>query len=181
MLPNHITKPTGSNAPGMGSTLYVAPIDWFLALQSPGAVSATPGDSVLIDTAHTFRVEDPTLGFVKIYCTTRTVEAMWEQVGDIDSEGINASVDAWSPGLNTALAEFMYMADSYVVLVPSIDCTSPEYIQLGNLCNPALKKGWKWKSGKGGGEGKKGFEIHFESYNDRPLIYTSTVTLAEQP
>lgn len=181
MLHTHINKMTGSTASGMGGWLYVADLEWFNVLQSPGAVDAAePGASVIIDTAHTFLVEDPTLGFVKMYCTTRTVEALWEQVGDIDSEGINATVTASHPGLNAPMAEFMYMSGNFVVLVPDVDCTSSRYLQLGNACNPALKRSWKWASGKGGGEGKKGFDMRFESYNDRPLIYTSTVTLAEQ-
>lgn len=181
MRPNHITKQAGSNAPGMGSTIYIAPVEWFLVLQSPDALGSVPGETVVIDTAHTFTTATPTLGFVKCYATPRSVEVLWEQVGEIDSEGINASVEFSSPGLNAPMAEFMYESGTYIVLVPDVDCSSARYIQLGNLCNPALKKGWKWASGKGGGEGKKGFTARFESYNDRPLIYTSTVTLAEQP
>lgn len=179
MFRNHITKPAGTNAPGVGNVIKVAPLAWIDTLAVPSG--SNPGDSVLITGNHTFLTATPTYGFVNLYTTPRSGKANDKQVGDIDSYGIDSTFEARSPGINYALAEFMAEQDEFIVLVPDINCITPRYKQYGTLCSPCLKRDWEWMSGTAGGSDYKGFTIKFDAYNDRPLWYTGTVTLAEQP
>lgn len=181
MLPNHITKQQGTNAPGIGTDLYFAPKAWFSTIAAPPALETTPGSNVVITDDHEFVVQSPALGFVRLETTSRSGSLMFEQVGDIDSYGFNAVVEAWVPGLNYALFSLMLQQDDYLVLVKDISCDVDRYYQIGASCSLALKREWKFETGKAGGEGKKGTTIKFDAYQDRPLFYTGAVTMAEQP
>jgi|GEM_PF-2307421 hypothetical protein len=181
MLPNHITKPTGTNAPGIGTDILIAPKSWFSTIAVPPASETTPGANVLITEDHEFVVQSPTLGFVKMETTARSGSLKFEQTGDIDSYGINAVVEAWSPGINLALFSLMVQQDEFLVLVKDISCENVRYYQIGASCSLALKREWVFETGKAGGEGKKGTMIKFDAYMDRPLFYTGAVPLAEQP
>lgn len=181
MLPNHITKPSGTNAPGIGTEILFAPKSWFDVIAQPPATETTPGANVVIIADHTFVVADPTLGFVKLETTSRSGSFKAEQVGDIDSYGYNVTVEAWCPGINAALFSLMIQQDDYIALVKDVDCANPRYLQVGASCSPALKRDWVFETGKAGGEGKKGTMVKFDAYMDRPLIYTGAITYAEQP
>lgn len=181
MLPNHILKPTGTNAPGIGTELLFAPKAWFETIANPPSTETTPGSDVVITANHVFITQTPALGFIKLETTARSGSLKFEQTGDIDSYGVNAVVEAWSPGINYALFSLMAKQDEFLVLVKDIDCAVPRYYQIGASCSLALKRDWVFDTGKAGGEGKKGTMIKFDAYQDRPIFYTGAVTLAEQP
>ncbi len=181
MLQTHLTKPSGTNAPGVANKIYLAPLSWFDELQEAPAVETTPGLNIIITTTHTFTVASPLRGFVEMYTTPRSAEFSAKQVGDIDSYGIDNVIEAWSPSISAPLFSLMAAQDEYIVLVKDIDCSTPRYFQLGTSCSPALKREWEFKTGKAGGEGKKGTTIKFDAYHDRIFIYTGTVTTAVQP
>lgn len=181
MLPNNILKPSTTNAPGIGTEILFAPKSWFTTIANPPTSEATPGADVVIVDDHVFVTETPALGFIKMETTARSGSLKFEQVGDIDSYGINAVVEAWSPGINPALWSLMVKQDEFLVLVKDIDCATPRYYQIGASCSLALKREWVFDTGKAGGEGKKGTMVKFDAYQDRPLLYTGAVTLAEQP
>lgn len=181
MLPNNINQPSGTNAPGIGNEILFAPVSWFSTIAEPPSVGTTPGETIIITDDHVFEVQSPTLGFITMYTTIRSGEITYKQVGEIDSYGIDGMIEAFSPGINEALLELMGIQDQFIVLIKDIDCANTRYFQLGASCSPSLKREWEFKSGKGGGEGKKGTTVKFDSYGDRVLIYTGAVTLAEQP
>lgn len=181
MLHNHITKPSGTNAPGIGTELLFAPKAWLETIAMPPTTETAPGADVVITDSHIFKTNTPAYGFIKMETTLRSGSLKFEQVGDIDSYGINAMVEAWSPGINPALWSLMIKQDEFLVLVKDIDCATPRYYQIGASCSLALKREWVFETGKAGGEGKKGTIVKFDAYQDRPLLYTGTVTLAEQP
>lgn len=181
MLPNNILRPSGTNAPGIGTEIFFAPKSWIATYGEAPSTETVPGDIVTITDPHIFVVQSPTLGFVKMETTARSGSVSIEQVGDIDSYGYNVMVEAWSPGINTALWALMIQQDEFLVLVKDISCDTPRYYQIGASCSLALKRDWKFETGKAGGEGKKGTTVKFDAYMDKPLLYTSTVTLAAQP
>lgn len=181
MLPNHITKPEGTNAPGIGTDIYFAPKSWFKTIASPPSTETTPGSDVVITGDHVFIEQSLALGFVKMQTTARSGNLKLEQTGDLDSYGINAVVEAFSPGLNYALFSLMAKNDEYIVLLKDVACDVARYYQIGASCSPALKREWVFDTGKAGGEGRKGTTVKFDAYMDRPLFYQGVVTLAEQP
>lgn len=180
MFQQHITKPSGTNAPGLGNEILLAAKSWFNVIATPPNPGVDPGDTVVITDNHTFLTSSPHKGFVRMYTTPRSGEIKYTQVGDIDSYGINGVLEAWSPGINIVLFELMAEQDEFIVLQKDIDCDNVRYFQLGASCSPALKRDWEFASGKAGGEGKKGTTIKFDSYSDRILLYEGVVSLAIQ-
>lgn len=178
MYQQHIPKASGTNAPGVSSTLLVAPIAWFNVIQSPTNAGLAPGDSILINTAHTFTAGSPAKGFIQMYTTPRTANAMLEQVGDYDSQGVNGTWEGWSPGVNITLLEMMSREEDFMILIGDPDCDVQRYLQFGTRCQPCKMKGWKWETGRSGGEGKRGMTMKFDWYNSKPLVYTATATIA---
>jgi hypothetical protein len=180
MYYQHVTKATGTNGPGVRVKLLVAPISWFNVIQQPSNAGLVAGDTIVISTAHTFTVSTPLKGFVEFYTTPRTASAMLEMVGEYDSQGINATYEAFAPGVNIPLLEMMSQEDEFMLLIGDPDCDVQRFLQFGTRCSPAKMSGWKWESGKQGGEGKRGMTMKFDWYNTKPLIYTATPTLAAQ-
>lgn len=180
MYYTHVTKPSGTNAPGVSKELYVAPISWFATIQSPSNAGTVIGDTITTSTAHTFTVVSPLKGFVRFYTTHKTAKANLKMVGELDSQGVQGMYEAWSPGVNIQLLEMMSQADEFMIMIPDGDCSVTRYIQMGDRCNPAYMKDWEWDSGQAGGQGKRGMKIMFDAYNVKPLIHTGTLQIAAQ-
>lgn len=182
MLNNHLLNLEKTNAPGVDRTIVFAPLSWFDTIAAAPDTETTPGDDVVITTDHTFTVTSPLRGFIKLYTTDRTGEYSWKQVGDRDSRGFNLMFDAWVPYINQAFFSFVAKAVELMVLVRDVDCSdTPTWFQMGTACNPCTVEGSEFKTGKSGGDGKKGTTVKFEAYANKPLLYTGAVQYAAQP
>lgn len=181
MLQQHITKALSATAvPGLNNEILFAPKSWFETISAPPTTGTTWGEVNTIADDHVFLTASPAYGFVKMYTTPRSAELTMKLVGEIDSQGIDGEVEAFSPGTNLALFELMSAQDEYIVLAKPADCEVDFYFQLGQGCTGALPKDWEYKTGKGGGEGRNGFTIKFNTYTAKVLIYTGAVVLANQ-
>jgi len=180
-FPNNIVKVTGSNAPGIKNEVLLASVDWFETIANPPATSTYPGEKMVIVDDHIFKTASPALGFVKMYLTPRSSELTIEQVGEIDSEGYNCMLEGFVPNISMALFELMVDSDNFLLLVQDIDCAKNTYYQLGSSCSTTLKQGWKFATGKEGGEGKKGTTVKFDAYMSTPLFYQGAISYAIQP
>lgn len=184
MYPNHILKNTTSKTPGVVPMLYFAPKSWFTTIAVPGGSPSNGTDEVTISANHIFGTNpdnNAAYGFVKLELSDRTAEVILEETGEIDSEGVDAMVSGFAPGLNLELLGLFGKSFDGIVLVQDLSCSNVRYHQFGTACSVAYKNGWKYSSGKAGGEGRKGTEVKFMSYMEKPLIYTGVVTEAEQP
>jgi hypothetical protein len=181
MLNNHMLNLELTNAPGVDRTILFAPISWFDTIASAPNTEVTPGSDVMITGDHTFSVTSPLRGFIKLYTTDRTGEYSWKQVGDRDSRGFNLKFEAWVPYINTAFFSFVAKAVELMVLVRDVECSTTQWFQMGTACSPCTVEGSEFKTGKNGGEGKKGTNVTFEAYASKPLVYTGATQFAAQP
>lgn len=174
---DHLIKPTTPNAPGLANQILFTPKSWVTAFGT-FSVGTNPGDSMKITAAHTFEAGK---GWLQLYTTPKTLEAIATQVGETDSQGANIECMGFHPGMEASMAEFMANEDEFYVMVKDIFCPTPRYIHMGTECLAAWKEGWVWKSGKAGGEGKKGFDVKFMSYQSGMYFYEATPTLYVAP
>lgn len=184
MYQNHILKNTTSKTPGVVPMLYFAPKAWFTTIAVPAANPENGADEVTITANHIFGTDPVSgldYGFVKLELSDRTAEVILEETGEIDSEGVDAMVSGFAPGLNLELLGLFGKSFDGIVLAQDLSCSVVRYHQFGTACSVAYKNGWKYSSGKSGGEGRKGTEVKFMSYMEKPLIYTGVVNEAEQP
>jgi hypothetical protein len=183
MYPNHLLKETSSKTPGIVPMLLFAPKQWFNVIQVPqGPFTNGIGETTITQT-HTF-LPNPSggnYGFIQLELSDRTGEVTLEETGEIDSEGVDALVSGFAPGLNQNLLSLLGKSLDAIVLVQDLTCSNVRYHQLGTSCSVAYKQGWKYTSGKAGGEGRKGTEVKFMAYMEQALIYTGEVSLADQP
>ena len=184
MYPNHILKNTTSKTPGVVPMLYFAPKSWFTTIAVPTPPFINGASEVTVTENHLFGTNPDTgldYGFIKLEMSDRTPEVVLEETGEIDSEGVDAMVSGFAPGLNLELLGLFGKSLDAIVLVQDLSCSIVRYHQFGTACSVAYKQGWKYTSGKAGGEGRKGAEVKFMAYMEKPLIYTGAVSLAQQP
>lgn len=178
MFQQHITKSLSpTSAPGLTEVLF-APKSWFATIAAPPTTHTAWGEKNRIVDDHVFVSASPAYGFIRMYTTPRSQEITMKMVGDIDSQGLDVMLEAFSPGPNYALLELMSEQDEYIVLARPADCELDWYFQIGQGCSGALARDWEYKSGKGGGEGKNGFTIKFDTYASKALLYEGAVVLA---
>jgi len=163
-------KKDAPNEKGLKSFFYIAPKSWFNALQSFKAVPAAPGDTILIDTDHTFLAGK---GFIEIE-TSLDNQLAAELVGDLGGKGFMNKFEGFYPGNDIVAAEmFSHLKDDdCVVLVPLAD---NQYLQLGRDGLWAQVSAG-YNSGQNSG-GKNGWPVTVESYNGTPIYYTGAITL----
>ena len=179
---------TSQKKPGM-STIYLAPKDWFLALQNPSAVTPGPNNGGLaytVSAAHTFKTPATvvslmttwatTLGWIKMDATVNGNELEGKSVGEPGSKTPEWMVKGFVAGLSANLIEFFdrSMNDDWIAIIKNSDCQNPEFYQVGCDCFPATLD-WNFKSGTVKG-GKKGFEFTLTS-NCSALRYTATLPI----
>ena len=162
-------KKDAVNEKGLKSFFLIAPKSWFDALQDFKAAPAAAGDTILIDTDHTFQVGK---GFVEVE-TTLDSQLTTEQVGDLGGKGFMSKLEGFYPGNDIVAAEIMshLKDDDCVVLVPLAD---GQYIQLGRdglWAQVSANYGTGQNSG-----GKNGWTVTVESYNGTPIYYTGAIT-----
>lgn len=178
---NHILKGAGSKAPGVKPVMFFAPEDWFDVIGEPSTTEDGTGSLSIITTNHTFQAGSPAKGFIKIELAQNTAEVNIEEVGEPENEAVNVTGTGYHPGLHTLLLSYFGKPFNGIVLMQDLDCSNVRYYQIGASCSMARKEGWKFGTGKAGGEGKKGFDLKFASYQAAALIYTGAVTTSEQP
>ena len=168
----NLSKKNGS--PGIGATVYLAPLASFDALAGYSTGTAQ-GDSVKITADHTFLTGK---GFIKVYSTQEFSDMTGETTGEADSKTMNWNVKCWLPGASAEASEFVKNAlneDGFVLLVKDADCSSGNVYQIGTHCSPAKPEA-KFESGTLG-NGKKGFEITFKAALPFLQFYEGEITL----
>lgn len=176
---NNILKNLGSKAPGVKNKIYVAPYAWLDVIAEPDVTEDGTGSLITITDSHTFT--DPDLGFITFELADRTGEVTIEEVGEPENEAVNVAFMGYHPGLNRLLLSYFGTSFEGLVLMQDLSCAANTYYQAGASCALARKEGWKFGTGKAGGEGRKGFELKFASYQALPLIYNGALSLATQP
>lgn len=95
--------PNGAdNQPGLKSTIYYAPEDWFEQIKGFKTTTAV-GDSVTINGSHTFKTGK---GFLKLYGTPNSGKLKLDPTGERDGRGKKATFEFFNPGNTKAAAEF---------------------------------------------------------------------------
>lgn len=177
MLRSHFLNLKTNNPTGIVREVLFAPEEWFTTIASPPAIETVPGDDIIITTDHVFIDADH--GFIKLQFTDRTAEFNMDQVGETGSESLDCKLKGFYSGVSNALMSFMGKPFDGIVLVQDNNCAVGTYWQLGMSCNLAMKKGWKFGTSKKG-EGKKGFDIGFESNQSQGLVYAGAIVLATE-
>lgn len=169
----NLTKKVSS--PGIGATIYLAPISSFDTIAGVPAGGATQGDSVIIVDDHTFLTGK---GFIKAYATQEFSDMTGETSGETDSKTMNWAIKAWLPGASAEASEFVKNGlneEGFIVLVKDADCATGQQYQIGTHCTPAKLEA-KFESGTLG-NGKKGFEVTFKASLPYLLFYAGDITL----
>lgn len=158
------------NQPGLKSTIYIAPEDWFLAIKGVKG-TALAGDSVTIDGSHTFK---PGKGFIKAYGTLDTGMLKLTPVGDRDGRGKKADFEFFNPGNTKAAAEFDRTVKnlSCIVLLQTADGVVQQVGTAGLGCEVL----GSYDSGKLSG-GRRGYTFKGESYQNGNLFYEGDIAL----
>jgi hypothetical protein len=168
---NHLPGLQGKdNQPGLGQTIFIAPIEWFLSIKGFKATTGV-GDSVTIDGSHTFL---PDFGFLKAYSTLDTAQLKIEPTGERDGRGYKSSLEFFNPGNSPESAEFMRIIKNHncLVLVRTPDGVVQ---QMGSEDLPAEIVG-SYDSGKLSG-GRRGTIYKTEAYQNGPVFYEGDITI----
>lgn len=170
-----IAKPTGDNNGGTKKFFFMAERNKFLLLKAL-KTTTNPGDQVTIDGTHTFIAPVAPVtaeGFVKIYTTEDTGEAMAESIGSPDGYSKKVSFKAFHPGTYKEFSEWERNAKNgeFILLVPT---ANGKYIQIGLDGLEATVKG-AWKGSKLSGDGS-GWEIESWAYANSVNFYEGTIT-----
>ena len=167
--------PKKSGSPGLGATVYLAPISSFDTIAGVPTGGVTQGDSVIIVDDHEFLTGK---GFIKAYSTQEFTDMTGETSGEVDSKTMNWTVKAWLPGASPEASEFVKNGlneEGFIVLVKDADCASGQQYQVGTHCTPAKLEA-KFESGTLG-NGKKGFEIMLKASLPYLLFYSGDIVL----
>lgn len=118
---------------GYKAKIYFAPIDTFLAIQSPAA-SAALGDTKKITTAHTFTSP---AGFISLEAKVHSVKSKTTSVGDDGVKQLEHEFEAVITGDSAQhLEQFEQMLnDNLMILLKDQDCVNADdHVQFGDEC-----------------------------------------------
>lgn len=169
---SELVGPQGAdNDPGLEQTVWVAPLSAFTTIEVP-AGGANPGDSLVIDVAHTFEASE---GFVPMYTTKDTGKLISEAIGERDGRGHMPKLEFFHPGGGAAAREFAYAAknDVFIVLVKD---ANGNVLQLGREGMGVDIVG-NYDSGTVS-SGRNGWSFTCETFGK---IFDYTAAIAEKP
>jgi hypothetical protein len=174
----HLPGPQGKdNQPGLKSTIFIAPEDWFEKIAGFKTTNA-PGDSVTIDGSHTFK-DDPLnpgkkYGFIKAYGTLDTGALKLDPVGDRDGRGKKATFEFFNPGNTPEAAEFDRTIKnlSCITLLQTPDGVVQQVGSEGLGCEIL----GSYDSGKLSG-GRRGYTFKGEAYQNGNQFYKGEIAV----
>ena len=173
---NHLPGLGGKdNQPGLGQTIFIAPVEWFETIKGFKTSTGT-GDSVTIDGSHSFK-DDPAnpgkkYGFLKAYSTLDTAQLKLAPIGERDGRGYKSTLQFFNPGNSPESAEFMRIIKNHnnLILVRTPDGVVQ---QMGSEDLPAEIVG-AYDSGKLSG-GRRGTTYDAEAYQNGPIFYEGAI------
>lgn len=157
--------------------IYYAETSDFTTISTPPASPTDEADKLVIATAHT--PVDSEHGFREGYISQEKSELEMTGVGDVDGRATKNDLKIFIPGDDKHALHFVYKNPKLLVLVEKSPCGGSEYYQVGSKCTPAKITDWKFMTKKIGGNESKGIEITIGNVQDRPLLYTASIPLAE--
>lgn len=158
---------------GYKNVFLFAPRADFLAIVAPAGDGTTIGDTLQIDTAHTFTAPK---GFISWDAKQHSVTLKGTTVGDEGSLEIEYSAEFSIIGDGATKAEQLQriLNDDVIALLKEADCVAGDYIQLGDECvSPTFKVEFDGHTTK---EGKKEYKVTCTC--KKRYYYSATVTLA---
>lgn len=162
-----------ANGGGYKNVFYFASLASFLLLQKPTAAGTTLGDTLAIDSAHTFTAP---AGFNAWACKTHSVTGKGATVGDPGASEIEWTYDFVVIGDGASTQEQLQrtLNDDIICLLKDTDCTGDSYVQLGDDCVlPTFAVAFDAKTTK---DGKKEYTVTVTC--KRKYFYNAAVTLA---
>ena len=158
------------NNPGLKSTIFIAPEDWFAQIKGTKTTSAV-GDTVTIDGSHTFKEGK---GFIKAYGTLDSGMLKFVPVGERDGRGKKADFEFFNPGNTKAAAEFDRTVKNLtcIVLLQTADGVVQQVGTAGLGCEIL----GSYDSGKLSG-GRRGYTFKGEAFQNGNLFYEGDIVL----
>ena len=172
-----LTGPDGQtpNMGGLQQKFYFARVDDFATIGSPSASPTTPGDTVEISTAHTFKTGKC---FRVGYCTLDKGGFKADAQGDRDGESFKQEGTVFVPGSDVELHGFASLSksDRFIALMPMPD---GKVMQIGNAMFYAnVKSAFDTASNS---SGVRGYTFTWESMGPRNLVYSAAISLTPAP
>lgn len=163
---------SGTNRPGIGSSVYVAELGWFSSFGA-FATDTNPGDALRITGDHVFASGK---GFVTWETEDDVANLNIPVTGSRSSLGLKPELTVFIPGLSPEIIWTSFQNKSFVVLVDAFGCNATSRIQLGDSCNPVrFMPGDGWKSGTAGGNDPRGLTMKMGS-NYSVYFYEGDIT-----
>jgi len=170
-----VDLPKQAATPGIGATVYLAPLAWIATLGGFNTLESTDnGASVIIDEAHTM-IEGK--GFIKMYSTQEFSEFTGTSAGEADSETMEFDLTCQHPGITPEISEFIKNAkgEDWVAIIKDANCGDGLPLQLGTNCAP-LKLRFEVMSG-GINTGSKAVKVLGKWYHPYPIFYSAAIPL----
>ena len=163
------------NMGGTTQKVYYAPIRDFLSIAVPAGSPTTPGDTVEIATAHTFKTGKC---FKLLYCTMDKGKYDSEPQGDTDGFSFKKTAEVFYPGSNSEVHGLASKGknDRFMFLIEMPDGT---VIQQGNKMFYAHLKS-KFSTGSNS-SGTRGHTFTIESMGPENLLYSGAISLTPAP
>lgn len=165
-----IARPTSKSLMGGSKQkIFLAPLSALTTLQKPDPEATNVADRYLIKTAH---VAATGQGFIELYVTPDTAEAMYETIGGRDRRSFLAKGEFYHPGESNEIIAFQNQAvnENWIILFP-LPGTS-ECIQIGSDEFQAEIKP-VYSTTKNAGDGR-GTLFSFECFMPYLLKYTAS-------
>jgi hypothetical protein len=169
-------KPGANISSGMSNTFYLIDFDDLETIATVYASPATTEQEVMIDGSHVPKAGE---GFVPFWTDPQATENQLTHA--MNGEGVSANtmkeLTVFYPGKSKKVAAFLKRKPQVIALVPDINCSDNEYIQIGSKCQPAFIKEWSHAVGNVNNAEKKGYTIVLGAYADSILFYNGDLTL----
>jgi len=164
------------NRPGIGSRVLIAEIAHITAFGA--AAGASGPDAFRITGTHVF-AEDK--GFIEWETEDDVANLKIPVTGATSSLGYKPELSVFLPGIDPERLWSAVQNKKLIVLVSAFGCGAGQYVQLGDLCNPArFMPSDGFNSGVAGGNDPRGFMLKIGS-NYSVALYEGDVTMTPPP
>jgi hypothetical protein len=132
---SHIARSTNPEfaTGGYKNVFYFAPYADFLALSGAINPGVDQGDTLTIAAVHTFTAPK---GFFSFACKTHSVTIKSTTTGEDGAQELDHSAEFTVLGDSASTQEQMqnFLNDDIICLLKDANCTTDQYVQLGNAC-----------------------------------------------
>jgi hypothetical protein len=161
------------NRPGIGSRVLIAELAHITTFGA-FATNTNPGDEFRITGDHVF---DTGKGFVPWETEDDVANLKIPVTGATSSLGYKPELSVFLPGLDPARLWSAVQNKKLIVLVSAFGCNAGQFVQLGDVCNPArFMPSDGFNSGTAGGNDARGFSLKIGS-NFSVYAYEGDVTM----